>query len=402
MSRRCLLVAPMVSHATIGRVAALGSGAHELYVADISTRPLRHRMDQYPFTLIKGYFDLGVVENDPLYRNAGRYDAAIIDSLRGRGLLAEDARIAARIREVVGPLQPHVIVTYYGSTAMHFARIIRRLFPRIPIVLIHNTLPITLERRGVLQRCLRRPFMNEFVDYNHWLSTLDFLVCASEQMMQFVRRRFEFPDQRMMVLPDYLSQSQHAGVLHSVLPTQACGPRVIFLGAPERWGPTIDNLDTEFLKLTAAGISISSGAISDEVIGTGYGFKYPYFTDDEVFTGKLADYAHSFDAALITYGVEQRRERFRTILPTRFLTALTAAVPIVVKAGMFDAVEAYIEKHALGFVYADTASLKAGLADLDAIATFRHNAIAHLAQIGGERQSQQFESIFDRVIEDAA
>jgi hypothetical protein len=174
-------------------------------------------------------------------------------------------------------------------------------------------------------------------------------------------------------------------------------PRVICLGAPERWGATIDNPDAEFLSLARERITVHSGEMGDAVLGTGYGHKYPYFTDDQVYAGELAQYAHGFDAALITYGINQRRERFRTTLPTRFLSALTAGIPIAVRGGLFDAVESYVERHRIGFRYADSRDLRAILDDRERMAAYRRNAIAHLRTIGGETQGAEFDKILGAV-----
>ncbi|MCX5805027.1 MAG: hypothetical protein NT010_03005 [Proteobacteria bacterium] len=396
--KKCLLIAPLVSHATAGRVAAIGSTTYGLYVADISTRPLRHRLDQYPFSLIKGYFDLNVRSNDPLYRDIVSYLAIIRDTLISRGILPESKKISDRIREVMNEVKPTVVVVYYGATAMHFARIIKRLFPKVPVIIIHNAIPVTLERKNKFQRLLRRSFINEFVDYNKWLNKLDYYIYASTEMSDFAQNRFNIPKNKVSILPDYLPRSLHVKTDSIINNIRNDSPSIIFLGAPERWGTAIDNLDSQFLDLAHEKINIYSGGISKEVIETGYGFKYPYFTDDEVFKGDLANYAHAFDAALITYGIEDKRERFRTTLPTRFITALTAGIPIVVRAGMFAAVEAYVQKHQIGFAYRDSHELKDRLTDNNKMSIYRAKAIEHLKVIGGECQSHEFEKIFEGLI----
>lgn len=396
--KKCLLIAPLVSHATLGRIAALGCGNYDLYVADISTRPMRHDMSRYPYSLIKSVFSLEVTETDPFYRKSASLSEWIIDSLRSRGLLPEYANLINRIREVISSIEPDVIVVYYGATAIHFARMVRRIFPKIPIVLIFNVLPITLERKRGWKRFIRRAFINEFVDYKRWANSIDVFICASDEMADFATRRLQIPTNKLVVLPDYLSQCVNVKTLNRVQKSQESQPRVIFLGAPERWGPTIDNLDTQFMELAAEGVTVYSGAMSNLAIETGYCFKYPYFTDDEVFEGKLANYAHSFDAAIITYGIKERRERFRSTLPTRFLTALTAAVPIAVRAGIFDAVESYVTRHGLGFVYESPKELREALADHQAMDSYRRNVIEHLQEIASEKQAPQFETIFESIV----
>jgi hypothetical protein len=395
--KRCLLFAPLVSHATEGRIAALGAGGYELYVVDISTRPIRHNLDRFPFSLIKRRFDLNVREVDPLFGPGRSRVAKVVEVFRSFGIWPENKAVSSRVRDLVLGLQPSVIVLYYGPSAVHFGRMLRRLFPTLPLVMIHNTFPVTVQRRGRISRWIQGVMNDELADYRHWLSKLDFFVHASPGMVDFARRQYSIDPEATAVLPDYFSSAVHANVTRDSGYKTDSGPRVIFLGAPERWGNGIDDIDSQFLSLAREGVTVHSGAISDEVVRTGYGFKYPFFTDDEVFEGALARYAHGFDAALITYAVDERMERFRTTLPTRFFTALTAGIPIAVRAGLFDAVEAYVEEHGLGFSYRTARDLREKLDQHDQLSIYRKNAINHMALTAAENQAALFESIFDRL-----
>jgi hypothetical protein len=68
--KRCLIFAPLVSHATSGRLAAIAAADYELYCADTSTRPLSFNLDLYPFSLIKKCFYIDVAVNDPLFQES--------------------------------------------------------------------------------------------------------------------------------------------------------------------------------------------------------------------------------------------------------------------------------------------------------------------------------------------
>jgi hypothetical protein len=47
--RKCLLFAPLVSHASAGRIAALINTGWELTLVDISNRPVGFSLNQYPY-----------------------------------------------------------------------------------------------------------------------------------------------------------------------------------------------------------------------------------------------------------------------------------------------------------------------------------------------------------------
>jgi hypothetical protein len=396
--KRCLIFAPLVSHASSGRLAAIGATDYELYCVDTSTRPLGFSLDQYPFSLVKEYFNIDVAINDPLFQKNRSCLNIFFELLRSLGLLNENSAIVGKIKEVLSRVDPSVVVLFYGPNAMHFGRILKRIYPKLPLVLIHNLLPSELVGVGGIKNILKEIVSVERLDYSRWLRLMDSYIYASEEMANYAINRYKLSPQKKNILPDYFSKISYAKIKINHNEKKENVLTAIFLGAPERWGSSIDNLDADFLELTRLGISIFSGAMDDKIIKTGYGHKYNYFSDDDVFAGALSNYAHKFDVAIIAYGFRDRAERFRTTLPTRFFSAIAAGIPLAVKGGMFDAVEAYIKKYKIGFAYHDATDLKQQLRDLESMNRYRMNAIDHMKDHNAENQAAIFNEIFRKVI----
>ena len=398
----CLLIAPLQNHATIGRVAALINTKYTLSVADVSGVEYE-RVFCYPFDRIAAIYDIDGVKNDPIYSvtSMNILLASFIDSLRSAKILLENRQISERLRDIVLAVKPSVVVTFYGPIGIHFARIIKRIDFKIPIINIINLIPSTIDlkqRRGI-NKCFFRLLNRECNDYRFWLPKLEGVVYASEEMKKFVERRHTGLRAMRLISPDYLPKTfQGSGNLNPSIMTGR-GPNIIFLGAPERYGTVIDALDDEFLELCKSKIHIYSSNMSEEVLATGYGHIYSRMTNKQVFTGELAEFARQFDAVLIAYNINVRHERFISTLPTRFFTALTTGLPIVIKKGYFDACERYIEKHDIGFVYRDVIELVRFLRDHNRIFEIRQRAQRHMAESNAEARSKEWEEFIGQVIE---
>jgi hypothetical protein len=217
-------------------------------------------------------------------------------------------------------------------------------------------------------------------------------------MRAFVERRFPRVRSRTIVAPDYLPRVfQGSDATHTTreLPQK---PAVIFLGAPERYGGKLDSPDDQFLEIARAGIHVYSAQMSEKALASGFCHLYSRFTNEDVFRGKLAEYARNFDAALITYNISGRRERFRSTFPTRFFTALTAGIPIAVRGGVFDACESFVARFQNGFVYNSVEDLSAMLKDRRRILAQRERAESLRKVATAEAQGGELERFIDTIV----
>jgi hypothetical protein len=388
--KKCLLIAPLEAHATVGRLAAIASTGFQLHVVDVSGNSLRFKLDQYPFTEIKSYKHLNTSLNcSPFLRIFHK----VVRKLRSFDFFKESRSLLRSLEEEIERVKPELVVTYYGPLGVHYAKLVKIINRNLPVVSILNLIPSSLDYRNTIPGHFSKYLNDELNNYKSTIQKLDFLVCASPEMREYLAKKYVINHNRMAVLPDYFPRtmtfkSLKADIEHPEL-------SLIFLGAPERWGGTLDNIDEQLLELALSGFFVYSGKLADFVVSTNNAFRYPFFSDEEVFSGELSTFAHQFQASLITYGIDKRHQRFKTTLPTRFFNAISAGIPIAVRAGLFDAVESYVERFAIGFSFRNVEDLKIKLMDHDTIKIYRSNAVEHSRNFYAEVQAEEFKRIFE-------
>lgn len=388
--KKCLLIAPLETHATIGRIAALSFTGFELHLIDVSNTPPKFELSNYPFNQIVSYVWL-----NPSLGHGSKIDK-YVESLRSLGLIPQSRNLKHKLANQIDRIEPSVVVCYYGPIGIYFAGLVKDININLPVVSILNLIPSSLDQSNTFLGFVRNKLNSELNNYKSVLNKIDFIICASSLMKNFVSSKYKIDCNRMAVIPDFFPERMNARLNSEISNIESSG--VIFLGAPERWGTTIDDLDDQFLDLAKSGISVNAGKISNRVISSGNAFCYSYFTNEDVFSGELSTFAHQFEASIITYGISKRHKRFETTLPTRFFSALSAGLPIAVRAGLFDAVEEYVEKYMIGFKYNNADQLKERLSDKHKMAFFKKNSINHSKKYFAEAQSNDFEVIFNKLI----
>lgn len=402
---RLCLIAPLTSHAAWGRVAALSFDDAELSVIDTSRRASDFNSAVYPFLKIANTYKLYDLSNCRNIQNRLiAYMMLIIESLRARCILPENVIESNRIMRLVGMIRPHVIYLHYGPDAIRMVRILKRLKISAKIVLIINLLPSALISRNKLKRPFSKWLQPEFINYKRWLKFADLCITSSSQMNEFIVRRFDYDINKLVIAPDYNTVelgkntdycSPVKSKLNNDLQQSKYYPRLIFLGAPERWGlhSGIDNADNEFKRLLDASIYIESGALSNELKSHPLAKEYDYFTTDEILSGYLSKYASSFDGALVFYNNTEHRERFRSTLPTRFFTAISSGIPIIVKRCGLEAVERYVLDHNIGFVYDEPLDIIKFFSSPTNVSVVKRNAQDHRNRFNAETQQPLFRDI---------
>lgn len=392
--KKCILIAPLVSHATAGRIAALAATGYQVTLIDISGRDNAFSTSLYPYSLLYKIHKLDITKIDPFYIRPS-IQLIIKDILRSFNVVNENKIITDKLKKILSEENPDIIVTFYGPLGIHFSRLIKKISVKQKVVFIANLLPSTVLSGNTIIRCLKRNLVNEFIDFKRWIKKLDTIVCASDEMADFIVRKFKYSRNRLLIAPDYHPASFQLN-LKITAEISSKPLSLIFLGAPERWGGRIDNIDKQlnlYSSLVAVHASASIERDNDSIWHT-----YPYFTDDEVFTGKLSDYAHGFTAALVTYNITRRSERFRTTLPTRFFSALAAGLPIALKGGLFDAVESFIKTNDIGFVFYSQQELFDKLNDTDKLKQQKENVVKMLSDFSAEKQAKIFNDLFDGLL----
>jgi hypothetical protein len=93
--------------------------------------------------------------------------------------------------------------------------------------------------------------------------------------------------------------------------------------------------------------------------------------------GSFATFMTQFDACLVTYNFTRATStRLCNSTPNRFSFALSAGIPLVMPQGYLKSCEDIINRHQIGFAYANCDELKKKLDNRDLMNTYQHNAVA--------------------------
>lgn len=395
---RCLFIGPIANHAVVGRIAALIAANCDVFLINAGFHG--------GFWLSGDYLvpQARIVDQlrDPFFGEGSKFKIFILEYLRSMALIPEDRRLTSHLRTAISTISPHFVVCHYGQAAIHYSRVIKRLAQHLPVIDIVNLLPSYVNLKHGISGLIGIGGKLEDLNYRHWIKQLDAVIFASQEMQDFATNKFGVQEKSSYIFPDYLpiafqGQVFSNSTIHSDI--QDGNPKVVFFGAPERYGHIIDSLDHQFMGIASEQIHIYSGTISDEVVSTGFGHQYPKFTDQEVQMGRLAEFGSQFDAALITYEVHKQHERFRSTYPTRFFAALAAGIPIAVRAGFFDACERFVIEHKIGFTFVDAADLRRKLMNKQMITACHFRVQECKKNMNAEAQGVQLRDMINSVLE---
>jgi len=394
---KCLFIGPLANHAVIGRVAAFSAAGFEMYLVDGASNDIEWLRKGYPVPGAKIVDSL----KDPFFRNIGLI-SHLLEGLRILALIPEDRGIISRIHQLSDAISPDFVVTHYGPYAIHFARIWKRVKPFLPVINIVNVLPAAVNfYPGILRHLRGCSGFIEKLNYRYWLKQIDAVFYANRFMYEYAQQKYVINPDKSFIIPDFLPKFFFNNDLDAPCQnsgTEGGNPKVIFLGAPERFGTIIDAIDDHFLELAKHRIHIYAGAMSEKVISTGFGHLYPRFSNKEVFEGKLASYASSFDAAIVAYNVPRKQERFRTTFPTRLFMAIAAGLPIAVRGGILDACELFVKKHDIGFVYNSPSDLREILMNNAETTRMRRQLNMLRQSMTAESQADQISAIVAKLV----
>ena len=394
---KIILIAPLVSHATMGRIAALTSTNNDVVLIDVSSRKFKSEKNFYPVINLKKIYNLNISKLDSFFSSEVSYFDRLKDILRSYSIIKENKKINQRLTKILEIEKPNFVFFFYGPVAIHFFRLIKKIDQNIKTILIPNLLPSTIIKGNFFLKFLKKSVSNEFINYNNWINKVDIIFAASDEMKYFINKKFNFSLSSVHVIPDFHPKSFF--VANNIIDKKIIKENsLIFLGAPERWGGRIDNIDYELHQIIDSKIELvvndkvkSKSKLNCEV--------YDYFSDYEVFTGKLSNAVNSNAVALVTYNIDKISERFKSTLPTRFFTALSAGLIIAVKSGHFSAVKSFVEKYKIGFIYTGVNDLKQQLNNKDKLQKYHKNVYQNLHKFTAESQAEKIKLILKKVSE---
>jgi|GEM_PF-2089956 len=252
--------------------------------------------------------------------------------------------LSRRLRALIRSHQPDFAFAHWGVGMLPEVALVKSVAPELPIILNMETFPTAPE--GGLREALEQKMFRRM----HW--ALDGLIIPTAEMAQLV---FSLaPSLRKKpywVSPFYYPKEFAPARALPKLRAKDSRPHVIFAGQFDL-RHSINDVRKEILSLAEVGIVVhcaaTAGLEHPNVV------KFDPFGGEELVSGFLTTFMTQFDACLVTYAeLRCTPMRFSTSLPSRFLIALAAGLPMLLPGGRFGAMERFIKEQGIGFVYRD-------------------------------------------------
>lgn len=300
-------------------------------------------------------------------------------------LLARPAR--ARVVQAVGASGAEVVYSFWGIGQLPEQRALQRAGTGVPLVHQFQTYPQTEAR--VQGRAWASPLERSV------LGALDGRVHASARMRSYVQRALRPTKGLDAVLPDAWGSWAHArGRLPR--PAERDGvPRVVHVGVVPVTPGTYDDVAPQLRAIAAQGIEVHAvEGFRVEGVRT-----FPRMGLRALLTGELARFMTQFDALALLYNAPPGLQWFAGNMPARFLSGVSAGIPVAVPEGIFGAVEDFVRGHGNGFLFSDARDLAAKLRDEPLMERCRKAALALEREHRLERFLPQYQGFLEQVLD---
>lgn len=278
-------------------------------------------------------------------------------------------KVRNKIRLFIEKTQPDLIYCFWGSGVLNEVKMIIEMDLGIP--LIHNLLcyPFSLSHNRVRRE-------NRL--YSKVINNINLRIYPTNVMLDYVRDRLSLEKGRDLVFMEYFSKNYFYRKRLPLLSYRDKEPHLIFLGRTDfSIQRPIDDVRKQILELASERIHIHLREPATDLPKNEYIHPFPVFDSSRTFQGELATFSTQFDACIVLYNLPKNicTDRFRNTLPSRFLFALTAGIPIVMPGNTFIASEEIVKRYNIGFTYENVDSLRERLFDRRRMENLRENAI---------------------------
>lgn len=355
---KILLIGYFCSHVVGAKVVLLKSMGYEVHAFDVADHDFVDNI--YGADFLSSHNDTTL---SGISRNL-RWHEKLCKSVRGIFFNKKEMsmqRIACRL---VTTVNPDIIWGVWGPKALKWLRIIRRNGYKGTIIWTANVMPSRLKKLES---------SSEDMLYRKSLDLIDGLILTNKHMLEFTQQRYpKTKDSKVLLMPDFFPRCWYARNLN--VPNGNTGPKVVFLGAPERFGEEIDRVDDILLDLAENGINVYCARPKEMSVEHPLINYYDRFDDISFVNGEFAQFINQFDAAVVMYNYEGSHPRFESTYPTRLLISLCGCIPVFLKKGLLSASEEFITINDIGGVFTDGKNLKKILVNMDLMRMYRRNA----------------------------
>jgi hypothetical protein len=258
------------------------------------------------------------------------------------------------------------------------------------------------------------PIMYNFLSYPHnvytwkvllenWyckkpIKKLDGRVHATKAMHDYMDRHFNLRKHGLdIIMTPFFSKEYGFRKRLPLLSENDGEPHIVFIGPTSLpW----DDIRQDIHKITEEKIHFHMVQTNTLATNNSYLHLFPYFPLKQLTDGALATFMTQFDACIVLFNFKvcSCRDRFYTSLPSRFLFALNAGIPIVMPKGYLPACEEFVNKYHNGFTYKDYRHLKKMLGDNALLKRYTRNAMEKTPDFTYEQNSYKLEELIKAIV----
>ena len=362
-------------------------------------------------------YDLGSGAKIPIVNSfAGAADGRVdrwqarlvlLNHLLGR----EEARdtVSPQALQVLAGFQPDLVYAAWGSNDLADIATLSRHFPGLPIIHSVQCFPLAVPTVGTYPdptACLSRSqgmaqvwrrrtrelilLAAELRYYGRVIKRIAGRIECSPQMSHYIQAHYPAaPRSNLLWMERYSRRYAYRERLPR-LSDRDGEPHLVFLGRTDFSHDRLDDIRFQLAQCARAGIHVHLAASAERLPDSPYIHRFAPWDSRILFDGALATFCTQFDACAVWYNADGRSARMQNTIPSRFLFAFPAAIPIVLPAGTSAACEEVVSEMGIGFTYSDIPGLKDRLNDRPSMLALRERALEIMPQ-------ETFEARFERM-----
>lgn len=281
------------------------------------------------------------------------------------GLLERVGFTFDKVRQVIKEKEIDVIYGSWGSIGLPELRFIKKF--NVPIIYEFLTYPVGFTKivekvENVLNRSVIKTFAGR--------------IFASPRMLNYMENTFDLKHGSDIVFTESYSRKCFFKKRLPRLSDKDGEPHLVFLGLDSyEIFPQIEEMLRRRIH-----VHTCENIASEQMVRLSRYRDFCHFfkrtSGHALFDGSSATFLTQFDACLVTYDLRKATSaRIYNSIPNRFSFAITAGIPFVMPQGYLKSCEDIINRHQIGFAYANYDELENKLRNINLMDNYQHNAI---------------------------
>lgn len=351
-----LYLGSLMSYVTQNDIGVFCSMGHKVAILNPYPVPKDHITGLVKSGDIVNFHDRAYLEN--LYRGGWGKVAAFMLGVLRRG--------ERTLRNLVYDHRIELVYATWGSNMIPMVKIMQQAKLKAPIVYSFMSYPQNVYRWKV---ALENWYCRKPIEH------LDGRIHATKNMLRYMDHRFNLKKHGLdIVMTPFFSKRYFYRRRLPLLSEKDGEPHLVFIGPINLpW----DDIRQEIYRITREKIHLHIAQTNATIKVNPHLHLFKYFPLERLVDGSLATFMTQFDACIVLFNFKvcSCMDRFYTSLPSRFLSALNAGIPVVMPRGYLLACEEFVKRHQIGFAYKNLTELKGMLSDDSLMHKYRANAI---------------------------